>query len=275
MIRLLLPIWQLSRRSRALMASWGVGAAMITHASVAFSAGAVEPPPVPSLRSSVASSMASRVLACTVCHGKEGRSTPDGYFPRIAGKPDGYLFNQLLNFREGRRSYPQMTYLIEHLTDDYLKEMATYFAQLEIPYPAPAAPQAPAQVLERGRLLVNQGDAARNIPACVQCHGQAMTGVQPAIPGLLGLPRDYLNSQLGAWQTGQRRTQTPDCMAQIARKMTPADVSAVSAWLSAQPVPNGGKPALALPEPMPIRCAGVDEHLAAKSLRSATTLSQR
>ena len=201
----------------------------------------VEPSAIsrPSTPSVQAASMASRVLACTVCHGKEGRATPDGYFPRIAGKPAGYLTNQLLNFRDGRRSYPQMTYLIEHLTDDYLREMAEHFAALELPYPPPPPPQAAPAVLEQGRQLVQQGDAARNIPACVACHGTAMTGVAPSIPGLLGLPRDYLNSQLGAWKTGQRRAQAPDCMAAIARQLTPDEVSAVSAWLAAQPVPSG------------------------------------
>ncbi|ODS59766.1 MAG: cytochrome C [Acidovorax sp. SCN 65-108] len=205
------------------------------------------------------SSMSSRVLACTACHGKEGRATPDGYFPRIAGKPAGYLANQLLNFRDGRRSYPQMTYLIEHLTDDYLREMAEHFAALDLPYPPPPAPQAPAAVLEQGRKLVQGGDVARNIPACVACHGAAMTGVTPSIPGLLGLPRDYLNSQLGAWKTGQRRAHLPDCMADIARQLTPDDVSAVSAWLAAQPVAAGGKPARTLPAAMPARCGGVAE----------------
>ncbi|WP_428000463.1 c-type cytochrome [Acidovorax sp.] len=215
-------------------------------------------PPAPVAATTVSSGMASRVLACVTCHGKEGRATQEGYFPRIAGKPAGYLANQLINFREGRRSYPQMTSLIEHLTDDYLREMAAHFAALEVPYAPPPAPQAPPAVLEKGRLLVQQGDAARGIPACVQCHGQAMTGVNPFIPGLLGLPRDYLNSQLGAWKTGQRRAHAPDCMADIARQLTPDDVSAVSAWLAAQPVPGGGKPAARLGQPMPARCGGVD-----------------
>lgn len=201
--------------------------------------------------------MGARVMACTLCHGKEGRATPDGYFPRIAGKPAGYLANQLLNFRDGRRSYPQMGALIEHLTDDYLREMAQHFAGLELPYPPPLPAQVPVSVLEQGRQLVRQGDAERKLPACVQCHGQGMTGVQPAIPGLLGLPRDYLNSQLGAWQTGQRKAQAPDCMAEIARKLRPEEVSAISAWLAAQPVPASGKPAGALPGPMPLRCGGV------------------
>lgn len=216
-------------------------------------------PVAPVARMPASSSMASRVLACTACHGKEGRATPDGYFPRIAGKPAGYLANQLLNFRDGRRSYPQMSYLIEHLTDDYLREMAEHFAAQDLPYPPPPAPQAPPAVLEQGRQLVQQGDAARRIPACVACHGAAMTGVAPSIPGLLGLPRDYLNSQLGAWKTGQRRAHVPDCMADIAGRLAPGDVSAVSAWLAAQPVAAGGKPARTLPAAMPARCGGVAE----------------
>jgi cytochrome c553 len=103
-----------------------------------------------------------------------------------------------------------------------------------------------------------QGDATRGLPACVACHGAAMTGVLPAVPGLLGLSRDYLNSQLGAWQTGQRHAQAPDCMAAIARKLSGQEVAAVSAWLAAQPVPQGGKPLAQLPRPAPMACAGMD-----------------
>ena len=244
------PAW-----AAAMVLVWGGSAlaapsvvAAVSTASVTVSAPAA---------ATVAQAMESRVLACTACHGKEGRATQDGYFPRIAGKPAGYLANQLLNFRDGRRSYPQMTYLIEHLTDDYLREMAAYFAALELPYASPPATQVSAAVLEQGRALVQQGDAARRIPACVQCHGAAMTGVSPFIPGLLGLPRDYLNSQLGAWKSGQRHAQVPDCMAEIARQLTPDDVSAVSAWLAAQPVAGSGKPASTLPAAMPVRCGGV------------------
>ena len=54
----------------------------------------------------VPDTLQQRLLACTACHGKDGRATSQGYFPRIAGKPAGYLYNQLLNFREGRRNAP-------------------------------------------------------------------------------------------------------------------------------------------------------------------------
>ena len=52
----------------------------------------------------VPDTMARRTMACTGCHGEQGRATSDGYYPRNAGKPAGYLYNQLLKFRDGRRS---------------------------------------------------------------------------------------------------------------------------------------------------------------------------
>ena len=200
-------------------------------------------------------SIAQRVLACTGCHGPQGRAAPDGYYPRIAGKPPVYLYNQLLNFRDGRRRYGLMTGLLTPLDDAYLREIATHFASLEVAYPPPQPAKENAAVIEQGRLLVVQGDPARRIPACVQCHGDAMMGVAPSIPGLLGLPRDYLNAQLGAWKTGIRRAQAPDCMNEVAKALTPQDISAVSAWLAAQPA--SGKPATSLPRPLPLDCGGV------------------
>ncbi len=191
--------------------------------------------------------IAQRAMACTACHGPQGRAAPDGYYPRLAGKPAGYLYNQLINFRDDRRHYGLMTQLLTPLTDDYLMEIAQYFSQLEVPYPAPAPTNASPALLQQGRQLVMQGDAARNIPACVQCHGQTMTGVAPHLPGLLGLPRDYLNAQLGAWKAGQRRAHAPDCMKDVVAKLSMEDINAVGSWLAAQPLPANTKPATEIP----------------------------
>ncbi len=201
--------------------------------------------------------LAQRVRACTACHGEQGRAAPDGYHPRIAGKPSLYLFNQLVNFREGRRRYGPMVYLVDHLGDDYLREIAGYFAAIELPYPAPAPAVDPPTALALGEQLALRGDPARKVPACAACHGRALTGVQPAIPGLLGLPRDYLKGQLGAWANGQRRAHAPDCMADIARRLTPDDVSAVAAWLSTRPVPAPARAASPSAEPLPLECGSV------------------
>lgn len=182
-------------------------------------------------------SMAQRVLACTGCHGRDGRAVGDAYFPRIAGKPAGYLFNQLRNFRDGKRSYSLMTGMVALLSDDYLREIARYFSALDLPYPAPRPSQSSADTTEVAMALVTQGDPGRKLSACAACHGAVLTGVLPNVPGLLGLPRDYINAQLGAWKSGQRQAAAPDCMVQVARALTVDEVSAVSAWLSAQPLP--------------------------------------
>jgi cytochrome c553 len=205
----------------------------------------------------VPDTMAQRMQPCTACHGKEGRPTQLGFFPRIAGKPAGYLYNQLDNFRSGRRAYPTMTYFVEQMSDDYLHEIAGYFASLDLPYAPPQTVDAPRDEIQRGEALVRQGDPAHGIPACVQCHGAAMTGVLPAIPGLLGLPRGYLVEQFGAWRTGQRKALAPDCMAKVATALTPVDITAVATWLSAQPVSLPPAPADTLARPLPLACGSV------------------
>ncbi len=199
-------------------------------------------------------SMAQRTLACSACHGKEGRAGPDGYYPRIAGKPAGYLYNQLLNFRDGRRHYGLMTRLMDPLSQAYLLEIAQHFAALDLPYVLPRPTAASPALLQQGRALALQGDPARRIPSCTGCHGEALTGVQPNTPGLVGLPRDYLASQLGAWRTGQRRAHAPDCMADIAKRLTLDDISAVATWLATQVPAAGSKPAGALQRPAEIAC---------------------
>lgn len=206
-----------------------------------------------------ADTMSKRMQACTTCHGAQGITSNQAYFPRIAGKPLGYLFNQLQNFKEGRRHYGLMVGMVENLSDPYLLEMAQYFANIDLPY-SPSAPlKTPASdaSLQLGKMLSLQGDKSRNIPACTACHGAALMGVKPAIPGLLGLPRDYVAAQLGAWQTGLRRAHAPDCMGRIAKLLKPADVDAVANWLASQPVPVATKPAASLPEPLTEKCGGV------------------
>nr|WP_255437864.1 c-type cytochrome [Comamonas flocculans] len=205
-----------------------------------------------------AGDMEQRVLPCTVCHGKQGRATPDGYFPRIAGKPAGYLYNQLRHFRDVERRYPPMAYLLSYLSDDYLAEIARHFSELQLPYGAPAPVTVSRAQLARGEQLVQSGDAARELPACRQCHGAQLTGVAPFVPGLLGLSQDYLSSQLGAWRTGQRHASEPDCMAQVARRMALEDVQAVAAWLAAQKVPAGGQAAAGFTHTLPLACGSLD-----------------
>ena len=182
-----------------------------------------------------------RVKPCTICHGDLDKTGQDAYYPRIAGKPAGYLFNQLRNFRDGRRYYQPMAILLENMSDEYMLEIAHYFASLEYTYPQPEPRSLLSDELQLVESLVYSGDSSRDIPACSACHGEALMGMEPFIPGLLGLPHAYLAAQFGGWRnSGIMRGQTPDCMSEIANKLTQEEVNALARWLPSQPV--SGKP---------------------------------
>jgi len=198
--------------------------------------------------------MEARTAACGLCHGKSGEGTKDVYFPRLAGKPSGYLFNQLQAFHVGRRRYPPMNYLLEFLPEAYLQEIATYYAGLRPPLPAPEVPTVASEVLKRGEAIVTGGDAARNIPACVSCHGPSLTGLEPGIPALIGLRSRYISAQLGAWRYGTRTAPAPDCMQLVAARLTEDDVKAIAAWLSSRPAPPELAPAAKGSFALPFKC---------------------
>ncbi len=181
--------------------------------------------------------MEARLRACAACHGDQGQGTDNDYFPRLAGKPAGYLMNQLVAFRDARRHYAPMNYLLEYLPDSYLHEMADYLSALRPPAQTPAIVDVSPAILARGQTIVAQGDPARGVPACSGCHGPTLTGMQPAIPGLVGLHASYISAQLGAFRYGTRTAAAPDCMQLVAASLTESDVTAVAAWLASRPVP--------------------------------------
>ena len=194
------------------------------------------------------------VEACAPCHGAQGQGTGDVYFPRLAGKPAKYLFNQLVAFRSGRRKYPPMNYLLEYQNEAFLEQIAGYFAAQKPPLPDPAIADASEAVLARGKSLVTQGDFDKGVPACASCHGPRFTGMEPAIPGLIGLKASYLSAQLGAWRYGIRTAAAPDCMQVVAARLTEDDVKAVAAWLSLQPASSDPSPAAKGSYPLPFAC---------------------
>lgn len=187
-----------------------------------------------------ASDIAERIKPCEACHGNQGRAGPDGYYPRLAGKPASYLYNQMENFSQGRRRYTMMRRMMEPLSPQYQHEIADYFASLQVPYLPPSVKTTapPTAQMMRGKQLALQGDSSLNIPACNSCHGDKLMGNSANVPSLLGMPAAYLGAQLSAWSQGDRTTIAPDCMADIAKRLTADDAAAVTGWLSAQPIPQ-------------------------------------
>lgn len=207
------------------------------------------PPPV----ERVPDTMEARVAACVGCHGEQGRGVQNVYFPRLAGKPAGYLYNQLVAFRDGRRKYAPMNYLLAYLPDAYLMRMAEYYAALNPPPLALPPSKASPQQLRDGQRIATAGVPGKKVPACVACHGADLAGREPGIPGLLGLRADYVSAQLGAWRYGVRTALAPDCMQLVASSLSEPEVAAVSAWLASLPV-TSARPAKASGARLPLAC---------------------
>jgi cytochrome c553 len=142
------------------------------------------------------------------------------------------LTNQLLNFRDGQRSYPPMNYLLAYLHDDYLHELAEYFAAQPVPEQDASEPRI--ATTPEAADLVRNGDRVHGIPPCTQCHGTRLTGLEPGIPGLIGLNSRYIAAQLVSWRVGTRHANAPDCMSLVASRLTETQIRQVSVWLASQ-----------------------------------------
>lgn len=198
-----------------------------------------------------------RVAACTSCHGAHGEGAADDMqVPRLAGKPVGYLLQQLEYFQRGQRQHAPMEYVVRQLSPAYLRQIAEYFAAQQVPYRRQPVPVVSVETLRRGEQLVRHGDSSRGVPSCESCHGSTLTGVEPMMPGLAGLSYDYLSAQLMAWRTHSRAAAGPFCMSVVANRMRESDVAAVAAWLASQPPPADlhALPAGAQTEPLPGWC---------------------
>jgi cytochrome c553 len=199
-------------------------------------------------------SIDARVQGCVTCHGQSGQGTSKGYYPRIAGKPAGYLYNQLVAFRDGTRKYPPMNYLLAWLPDSYLREMAEHFARERPAFSRGDVANADADSLLRGKTIATSGDETKQIPACVACHGVGLTGMDPGIPGLVGLRAAYIEAQLTRWRVGIRHATDPDCMKRIATRLSETDIASVAAWLSQQEPPRDPSPESSNVVRMPLAC---------------------
>ena len=201
---------------------------------------------------------AERVRACTICHSAEDKAGRDAYYPRIAGKPQGYLFNQLRNFRDGRRYYQPMAILLENMSNEYLLEIAQYFSSLQLPYPAPEQIHMQPEEIKLAERLIYSGNPQKDIPACSACHGDILMGIEPAIPGLLGLSRAYILAQLSGWRSGSiMRSRTPDCMSEIARQLSDDEANAIAKWLASQSVSGEPRPFNVLSPELAHRCSQI------------------
>lgn len=85
--------------------------------------------------------------------------------------------------------------------------------------------------IEKGAALYAAGDQARNITACIACHGASGRSTLAPNPSLAGQHQAYLAKQLTNFKGPERNNPI---MSSIAMGMTDAEIMNVAAYLDAQ-----------------------------------------
>ncbi len=161
---------------------------------------------------------------CAACHGNDGNSVITAN-PKLAGQHPEYLVKQLTEFKSGKRANAVMTGMAAMLSDDEMKEVATYFATQSLKLGQ--AKNNGAGSL--GEKIYRGGVAATNVPACAACHGANGAGLPKQFPRLGGQHADYTLTQLKTFRTGERANAP--MMMTIATKMTDAEMAAVADYI--------------------------------------------
>src|SRR6266446_4628901 len=78
---------------------------------------------------------AMKALNCSACHGPDGRGDRAKLIPDLAGQPPGYLKNQMMLFREDKRSpgdpsLKAIKELMKSLSDDTMSDLAAYYSSV-------------------------------------------------------------------------------------------------------------------------------------------------
>jgi cytochrome c553 len=157
--------------------------------------------------------------ACVACHGPNGNSTDPAY-PILGGQTSRYIYLQLKDYKEGRRSDPQMTPFVADLSrDDMLDLAAFYAAQRQLPL---AFKPDPAKVVK--------GKAKASEMLCTMCHLGGFKG-QNEIPRVAGQHHDYVVKQMKDFREG-RRTNDAGTMVSVSRTLSDEDIEHLAQYLA-------------------------------------------
>jgi cytochrome c553 len=78
-------------------------------------------------------------MQCAVCHGMNGVAVnPDA--PNLAGESAIYIEKQLKAFRSGERKHEQMSLMAKGLSDEDIRDLATWYSAMTVNVTLPKTP---------------------------------------------------------------------------------------------------------------------------------------
>lgn len=170
-------------------------------------------------------------LTCESCH-SERKLTSDSLIPSLAGQSEAYLLESLKAYANNERASGIMQAAIGTLGEESFPELALYYASQQ--RADRAAPSADPELVERGRVLAEQGRQQDKIPACLSCHEKP--GANPVYPRLSGQSGPYLAQQLRLFSEGVRGgTSYSHLMTKAAKNLQEDDVAAAAAYFAQRP----------------------------------------
>lgn len=230
------------------------GVACLALAAVAFAqstpvaapdAAPVQAAPLPEKPASWGDAQAgqSKAGACAACHGLDGNAMQQNA-PRIAGMPERYIAEQLHLFKNGQRTSGLAGVMVPFasiLSAQDMRDIGAWFAK----QPAGAGvaddtaiadgPNKGQKFYQLGERLFRTGDASRNIPACMACHGPSGAGNPgPAYPALHGQTSAYVARRLEEYRTGTTTYTQPThfkLMADITKSLSDEEIRSLASYV--------------------------------------------
>ncbi len=192
-------------RNRTFASATGLGLWLAGLATTASAQAPAEPP--------------AKGAVCIACHGPGGNSTMT-QMPVLAGQTARYLYLQLRDFQEGRRTDPQMTPMVAGLSRDDMRELSAYFAA-----------QKPAQLaFKPDPAKARLGKAKADETLCTMCHLGGFAG-QNEIPRVAGQHYDYVVKQMLDFKA-RKRTNDAGNMTSVASTLSEADIENIAHYVA-------------------------------------------
>ncbi|MDM0074318.1 c-type cytochrome [Variovorax sp. J2P1-59] len=163
--------------------------------------------------------MPAKAAACAACHGVDGQPILPIY-PILAGQTSRYMYLQLRDFQEGRRTNELMTPMVAGMTRDEMRELSDYFAAQKPPRQrfAPSAEKAKLGKLKAEETL------------CTMCHLGGFAG-QNEVPRVSGQNYDYIVKQLSDFKA-RKRTNDAGTMTSVANTLSAQDIENLAHFLT-------------------------------------------